>query len=164
MSTAPTAQLPLRAAIEAGDLEAAVACFAPDAVVRSPLTDSLAFRGHDQIRAILGVVLATFDGIHYTAEAREGETALLVSQAHVAGQAIEIADHIRLDADGLIREFTVFFRPLPAAAAALRVLGTGLARRRSPVRAGVISALAAPLAFLARTGDKVGTRLVAPTL
>jgi hypothetical protein len=34
-----------------------------------------------------------------------------------------MVDHIRLGPDGKIQEFTVFMRPLPAAAAALRLIG-----------------------------------------
>jgi hypothetical protein len=36
---------------------------------------------------------------------------------------------------------TVFFRPLPAAAAALRLIGAGLGRRRSAARGALISGL-----------------------
>ena len=45
-------KLPLRSAMEARDLGAAVDAFAPDAVVRSPLTDKLTFNGHEQIGAL----------------------------------------------------------------------------------------------------------------
>ena len=62
--------------------------------------------------------------------------------------------------DGKIQEVTAFFRPLPAAAVALRLIGAGLARRKSPARAAVISVMASPLAFLTQAGDPVGTRLV----
>jgi len=71
---------------------------------------------------------------------------------------------MRLGPDGKIEEFTVFFRPLPATAAALRLIGAGLGRRKSPARAAIISALARPLAFMTRTGDGIGVRLVRSTL
>jgi hypothetical protein len=73
-------------------------------------------------------------------------------------------DHLRLRADGKIQEFTVFFRPLPAAAIALRVIGSGLARRRHPDRAAVVSVLTEPLALLSRAGDQIGVRLVRSSL
>jgi ketosteroid isomerase-like protein len=164
MADSESAQLSLRSAMEDRDLERALDAFAADAVVRSPFTERLAFEGREQIRAILGVVLETFESFHYTSEAREGDRALLVSRARVGGQELEIADHIVLDASGKIREFTVFFRPLPGSAAALRVIGAGLARRRSPARAALISVLARPLGFLTRTADAVGVALVRPTL
>jgi hypothetical protein len=158
------AKLPLRAAMEARDLSAIVDTFAPDAVLRSPLTDNLAFTGHDQIGAVIKVILEVFGDLRYTEELRGENAAFLVSRARVGGQDIEIADLIRLDPDGKISEFTVFFRPLPAAAAALRLIGAGLGRRRSPARAALISALARPLAFMTRAGDAVGARLVRSSL
>jgi hypothetical protein len=71
-----------------------------------------------------------------------------------------MVDHLRLNADGRIYEQTVFFRPLPATAAALRALGTRLGRRKSPVRGAIVSALTRPLGFMTRAGDGIGARLV----
>jgi SnoaL-like domain len=159
-----SAGLPVRIAMEARDLDAAVAAFAPDAVVRSPFTSRLAFEGHAQIRAILEVAIAAFGDLRYIGELRDGERAALIGTARVAGRELEFVDNMVLDEQGRIREFTVFFRPLPAATAALRVFGAGLARRRSAGRAAAVSALARPLALMAAAGDGIGARLVGPTL
>jgi hypothetical protein len=78
----------------------------------------------------------------------------------LAETGIEMADHLRFSPDGKIRELTVFFRPLPAATAALSLIAAGLGRRKSPVRAAVMSALTRPLAYLTRAGDGIGVRLV----
>jgi ketosteroid isomerase-like protein len=156
--------LPLRAGIEAGDLGAVVDAFAPDAVLHSPITDGLTFRGHEQIGAVFRVILDVFEDIRYTEELRGGERALLVASARVGGTNIELADHMRLDASGKIAELTVFFRPLPGIAVAARAIGEGLGRRRSPGRARVISVLISPLIFLTRVGDRIGARLVGPAL
>jgi ketosteroid isomerase-like protein len=158
------AKLPVRAAMEAHDLDAAVAAFASDAVVRSPFTSRFAFEGHEQIRAILEVAIAAFGELRYTAEVRDGDRAVLVACARVGGRELEFVDHMLLDEHGKIREFTVFFRPLPAATAALRYFGAGLARRRSAARAGLVSVLARPLALMAAAGDRIGARIVGPTL
>jgi hypothetical protein len=56
----------------------------------------------------------------------------------------------------------VFFRPLPATAAAMGAIGAGLARRTSTARA--ISLLTRPLALLTAAGDPIGAWLVRPTL
>jgi hypothetical protein len=164
MQATPSDQLELRAAMEARDLDRAVDAFASGAILRSPLTDGLAFEGRDQIRAITQVVLEKFENLRYVSELRTGDTAFLVSRARVGGADVEIVDYIRLNPDGRIRECTIFFRPLPAAAVALRVIGAGLGRRRSALRGRLISALARPLGFLAGTGDEIGVRLVRPTL
>jgi len=157
-------KLPLRAAMEARDLDAAVDAFAPDAVLRSPLTAKLAFTGRDQIRAVMEVILDVFEDLHYTEELRGENAAFLVSRARVGGQDIEVVDRMRLGRDGRIIEFTVFFRPLPATAAALRVIGTGLGRRKGVAMAAVISTLARPLGFMTRAGDRVAVRLVRSSL
>ena len=155
-------ELPLRKAMEERDLVAATNAFAEDAVFHSPFTDKLVFRGREQIAALTRIVLEDFDDLRYTAEVRTEQTAFLVARAKVDGQEIEIVDHLRLNRDGQVQEMTVFFRPLPAAAAALRVLGAGLGRRRSPTRGAIVSALARPLGLMTRLGDGLGVRLVRP--
>ena len=155
-----TAVEPLRAAMLARDVDAVVACFAPDAVFRSPLTDRLAFTGHQQIRALTEVLLEVLTDFRYDDEASGPGTGILTWHARIGGQPVEGVDQIRFAPGGKISEFTVYFRPLPAAATALRVIGTGLARRRHPARAAAVSALTQPLAVLSRVGDRIGVRLV----
>jgi hypothetical protein len=162
--TQTTTKLPLRAAFEARDHAAVVAAFAPDAVVRSPITGRVTFQGHEQIGALARVLLDVLQDIRYTDELRGADTAVLVARARVRGTDIELADHMRLDEHGKIRELTVFFRPMPAIAVAARALGAGLARRRSPIRAKVISLLVGPLVLLVRFGDALGARLIRPVL
>jgi SnoaL-like domain len=159
-----TTKLALRAAMEQRDLAAAVDTFAPGAVVRSPLTSRLAFNGREEIGAILEVILDVFDELRYTDQLHCDDRAVLVASARVAGTEIEMVDHMRLDEDGKISELTVFFRPLPAIAVAMRLIGAGLGRRRSRARASVISALTRPLGLLTGVGDRIGVRLVRPTL
>ena len=158
-SQRPT-ELSLRAAMEARDLAAALETFAPDAVVRSPFTDGLTFNGREQIGAILGVVLDALEDLRYVDEIHAGDRTVLLATARVDGTAIELVDHMVLDERGRIRELTVFFRPLPAIAVAMRLIGTGLARRRSGVRARLIALLARPIGLITAVGDRIGVRLV----
>lgn len=155
---------PLRLAMEARDLPAIVDAFAPDAEFRSPFTGKLSFRGREQIAALARVILEVFEDFHYTAELRGESAGFLVARARVDGQEIEMVDHMRLGPDGRIQQFTVFARPLPASAAALRLIGARLGRRRSRARAAVISALARPLGFMTLIGDGIGVRLIRPAL
>jgi small-conductance mechanosensitive channel len=71
---------------------------------------------------------------------------------------------MRLDETGKITELTVFFRPLPAIAVAMRLIGAGLGMRRGRARAALISGLIRPLELFTRVGDRVGVMLVRPTL
>ena len=159
-----SAQLPFRAAMEARDLPAVIDTFSPHAVLRSPFTEKLAFSGHAQIAALTQVLLDVIEELRYTDELIHADMGFLVGRGRVGGQTIEWVDHLRFDSDAKISELTVFFRPLPASAAALRVIGAALSRRRSPGRAAAVSALALPLALMTRFGDGVGTRLVGPSL
>lgn len=163
LTQTPT-KLPFRAGVEAHDLAAVVDAFATDAVVHSPITGALSFRGHEQISAVFGVILDVFKDIRYTSELRGGDCALVIASAQVDGTDIEIADHMRLDENGKISELTVFFRPMPAIAVSARAIGEGLGRRRSRARARVISILVRPLIPLTRVGDRVGTALLRRTL
>lgn len=158
------AVLPLRAAMEARDVAAVVDAFAPDAVFRSPLTTRLAFVGHEQIGALVQVLVEVFDDLRYTDEACHGTTGFLAWRARMGGEPIEGTDLMQFGPDGKIQEITVFFRPLPAAALALRLIGAGLVRRKSPARAVVVSGLARPLAIMSRAGDPIGVRLVRSAL
>jgi len=59
---------------------------------------------------------------------------------------------------------TVFFRPLPATAVAMRLIAGGLGRRKSAGRGLALSLLTQPLGAMTAMGDRLGVRLVKPTL
>jgi len=59
-----------------------------------------------------------------------------------------------------ILRLTVFFRPLPAAALALRLIGSELARGKSPATGIVASTMTRPLVSMTRTGDVIGAALI----
>jgi hypothetical protein len=155
-------KLPLRIAMEARDRRAVVAAFADDAVLRSPFTDNLAFEGPEQLDALVAVILDVLEDLTYTDELHAERAAVLVGHARVDGLRIQFCDYLKLRGDGLIDEMTVFFRPLPATTAALRRIGDGLGRRKSKSRGRLIEAMTAPMALMARTGDRVGVRLLKP--
>ena len=150
----------MRAAMERRDIRAVADAFAADAEFHSPLTGKLTFKGREQIAALAGIILDVFENFRYTDEIMGEEGGFLVGRAKVDGLEIEFVDHLRFGGDGRIAEITVFFRPLPAAAAALRRIGARLGRRKSHARGAVISILAHPLALMTRIGDAIGARLL----
>ena len=150
----------MRAAMERRDIRAVVDAFAADAEFHSPLTDKLTFRGREQIAALAGIILDVFENFRYTDELMGDGVGFLVGRAKVDGLEIEFVDHLRFDGDGRIADITVFFRPLPATAAALRRIGARLGRRKSPMRGAMISVLAQPLALMTRIGDAIGAGLL----
>jgi hypothetical protein len=159
-----TSKLDLRVAMERGDLEAAVDAFAADAVLRSPLTSRFTFNGHEQIRAVTAIVIDVLDDLRYTDQLDCGDRAVLVAKARVNGRELEMIEHMRLDEQGKIRELTVFFRPLPSLAVAMRLIATGLGARKSRGRAAAMSALTQPLGLFTAVGDRIGAALVKSTL
>jgi hypothetical protein len=154
------AKLPLRVAMEARDHRSVVESFAEDAVIRSPFTDNLAFAGRERIGGLVAVLLEVLEDLTYTDELHADRAAVLVGHARVDGLRVQFCDYLKFRGDGLIEEMTVFFRPLPATAAAMRRIGGGLGRRKSKFRGQLINTMTVPMALLARTGDRLGVQLL----
>lgn len=106
---------PFRRAIEARDLDAAVALLHEDVVFKSPVVFR-PYQGRESLRLILGAVLKVFEDFRYVREigADDARDHALVFEAIVGDKQLEGCDFIRLDDDGLISEFTVMVRPLAA--------------------------------------------------
>jgi hypothetical protein len=106
---------PFRRAIEARDLEAAVALLHEDVVFKSPVVFK-PYQGREALRLILGAVLKVFEDFRYVREigADDARDHALVFEARVGDKLLEGCDFIRLDDDGLISELTVMVRPLAA--------------------------------------------------
>jgi hypothetical protein len=151
-----------RAAAEAKDVPAMVACLAPGVTLSSPITDAFQFRGHDQLRNLLEDVYATVSDVRYLADAGDDRTRILVLEARVGRQRIDEAMLVTLDDDGLIEHMQLFIRPLPGLTALAAGLGPRVARRHSRTRALAVRAMIIPLAFMTRHGEGAGARLAAP--
>ena len=104
---------PFRAAVEARDFEAALALFADDATLDSPVAFK-PFVGVEAIGVVLRAVLETFSEFRYTDEfGNEGEgTHALVFRARVGDRDVEGLDLLRMDSAGRIANLTVMIRPL----------------------------------------------------
>lgn len=102
-----------RSAIEAGDLDAAVALLREDVVFHSPVVFK-AYHGREAMRRILEAVMAVFEDFRYVREigADDARDHALVFEARVGDKQIEGCDFIQLDEDGAIRAFTVMVRPM----------------------------------------------------
>jgi hypothetical protein len=115
-----------RAAIEARDHAAMVAAFAPDAVLRSPVSFK-PFEGREAISQLLAILLETFEDFHYMDEFEAEGKAALVFRARVGDRELEGLDLFRFDAEGSIAELTVMVRPLSAVIALAEAVGPKLA-------------------------------------
>lgn len=109
---------PFRIAIEAQDIDAAVALLADDVEFRSPVVFT-PYRGRDAVAALLHAVSRVLKDFGYLREIG-GEDALdhaLVFRARVAGKQIEGCDFLHCSENGLIDELVVMVRPLSGALA-----------------------------------------------
>lgn len=104
---------PFGAALEARDVNAAVALLSEDVVFRSPVVFK-PYHGRDAVAAILHAVSRVFEDFRYVREigAPDASDHALVFQARVGERQIEGCDFLHLDEDGSIDELAVMVRPL----------------------------------------------------
>ncbi len=119
---------PFRAAVEAGDLPAAIALLADDVVFRSPVVFK-PYRGRDAVAPILLGVSQVFEDFRYVREigGPSGQDHALLFEARVGDRALEGCDFLHSGGDGLITEFTVMVRPLSATLALAEAMKAQLA-------------------------------------
>jgi hypothetical protein len=110
-----------REAIEARDMDAALANLAPDASFNSPVAHK-PFEGKDAVSGVLRAAFDTFEDFEYTDELQNGNTHALVFKARVGDKQLQGLDLLRLNDDGLIEDFTVMVRP----ASGLMALGEAM--------------------------------------
>jgi hypothetical protein len=114
-----------RAAVEAADIEAALATLADDVVFHSPAVFK-PYKGKETVSALLRLVFETFEDFRYT-DALAGDGAdpvhALIFRARVGDKELEGMDLLRIGADGRIADFTVMIRPLSGLVGLAQVLG-----------------------------------------
>ena len=102
---------PFRLAIEADNLDAAVALLAADVVFHSPAVFK-AYQGKSTVAGLFRVVSAVFEDFTYTDEISDGHISCLVFKARVGDRDIEGMVLLRHNGSGQIVDFTVMIRPL----------------------------------------------------
>jgi hypothetical protein len=120
--------VPFRAAVEAGDFEAAVGLLAEDVVFRSPIVFK-PYHGRAEVGVILHAVSQVFEDFRYTREigAPDARDHALVFEARVGERQLEGCDFIHSDAHGRIEELVVMVRPLSGALALAEAMRERLA-------------------------------------
>jgi hypothetical protein len=107
-----------RSAIEARDVDAAVALLSDDVVFRSPIVFK-PYRGRDAVGVLLAAVSRVFENFRYVREigAPDARNHALVFQARIGDRQIEGSDFLHFDQNGSIDELMVMVRPLSGALA-----------------------------------------------
>jgi hypothetical protein len=116
------------AAVEARDMNAAVALLSEDVVFRSPIVFK-PYQGRDAVAAILHAVSRVLEDFRYVREigAPDATDHALVFQARIGEREIEGCDFLHIDEDGSIDELVVMVRPLTAAQALAEAMRAELA-------------------------------------
>jgi hypothetical protein len=117
---------PVRTAIEARDIDALAALFTDDIEFHSPVAFH-PFVGRDTVAEVLANVLEVFSDFRYVDELAGDGTHALIFTAKVGERSVEGLDHLVLDADGLVRKFTVMVRPLSGLVALAEAMGPRVA-------------------------------------
>jgi hypothetical protein len=104
---------PFRAAVEAKDFDAALALFAEDATLDSPVAFK-PFVGLEAVGFVLRAVAETFEDFRYTDEFanEDAGTHALIFEARVGERSVQGLDLLRMNPDGKIANITVMIRPL----------------------------------------------------
>lgn len=115
----PDPHAAFRAAIEAGDVDAAVALFVPDAVFHSPVAHR-PYTGREALHAVLSAVSTVFEDFRYTGSYGSDDGSddghVLRFAARVGDREIEGVDVLEA-VDGRLTVLTVLVRPYSAATA-----------------------------------------------
>lgn len=117
-----------RAAIEAQDIEAAIALLADDVVFHSPVAFT-PYRGREAVGTVLRAVIEVFSDFRYVRElgAPGAPDQALVFRTRVGERQLEGCDFLHLDENGAITELTVMVRPLNGALALAEAMKAKLA-------------------------------------
>ena len=102
-----------RAAVEAKDVDAAVALFTPDVVFHSPVVHK-PYVGREALHAILSAVMAVFEDFRYTASYEGPSGHVLEFACRVGDRELQGVDILRGSGEQLT-ELTVLVRPYSAA-------------------------------------------------
>jgi len=123
-----------RSASEAGDLDALMETLAPDVEVVSPISGRMVFRGHEDVRVLLGAVYGSLKGLRWSETVGDGARRVVLGEARVATIRMTDAMVFDLAPDGRIRRISPHLRPWLALTLFAGLLGPKVARRPGAIR------------------------------
>jgi len=148
------------AAMRERDFETLGETLADDVVLHSPITGSFPFEGREQVLDLLRIVRGALEDLNAVAEFGGDDTHALMFDARIGRQKIQAVDVLRFDAEGRIREFRIFIRPLPGLTALAAALAPQVAARAGRGLAALVGPPARMQAFLARVSERVAVRML----
>src|SRR6185437_1038950 len=101
---------------------------APDVIFHSPLSATATFHGQEQVRELFTAALGALSDLRYHTDLGDERTRVLAATARLGREEIEESVLLHFDDQGLIKEITMWIRPLPGLTAMMAALGPALAR------------------------------------
>jgi SnoaL-like domain len=131
---------PFAAALQAQDIDAAVALLSEDVVFRSPVVFK-PYQGRDAVAPLLHAVSQVFEDFHYVREigAPDDRDQAVVFQARVGDRQVEGCDFLRTGDNGSIDELVVMVRPLSATLALAEAMKAQLGLAQGGAKRGAAS-------------------------
>jgi hypothetical protein len=117
-----------RSGSEANDVDALLASLADDAELVSPLSGRFVFRGHGDLRILLGAVYGAMNGLTWREEVGDGALRVVLGDGRIGPFKLADAMVCELDEEGRIRRVSPYLRPWLAVTYFALVLGPKLAR------------------------------------
>ncbi len=118
-------------ALERWDKEAILETLADDVVIHVAVHDA-PMRGKDVAEFLFGVLGEELGDATVTDEIVADDRAVVLFETSIGDRAAQGLNVVRLDESGVIRELTVFFRPLAALTLIAEVVGARMAQRFGP--------------------------------
>jgi hypothetical protein len=118
---------PFRVAVEAQDIDGAIALLADDVVFRSPVVYA-PYHGRESVAPILSAAARVFEQFRYQREigARDARDHALVFTARIGDRDVEGCDFVRINEHGLVDDLCVMVRPLSAVVALAEAMRVAL--------------------------------------
>ncbi len=122
------------AASEAAAIGELMAALSPDVEVVSPISGRMVFRGHDDVRLLLGAVYGSLSDLRWARTVGDGDVRVVLGTTRILGVRMTDAMVFELAPDGRIRRISPHLRPWLALTLFAAVLGPQIARRPAVVR------------------------------
>jgi hypothetical protein len=100
-----------RAASDANDIDGLIEPLADDVELVSPISGRMVFRGHDDMRVLLGAVYSTITDVRWQQETGDEHLRVVLGEARVGPLKLTDAMVCELDEDGRIRRIRPHLRP-----------------------------------------------------
>jgi hypothetical protein len=122
------------AASETASIGELMETLSPDVEVVSPISGRMVFRGHDDVRLLLGAVYGSLSDLRWTSTLGDGEVRVVLGTTRILGVRMTDAMVFQLAPDGRIRRISPHLRPWLALTLFAAVLGPQIARRPGVIR------------------------------